>query len=128
MSAIRSVGLVSPLTPALVAELEGLERAQRAEVQPELAPELLRLGATLPEMAARSAAVVGAPTRDMLLEVSRIASHLGGVARALVELPEPEARVWNERVARAQTLADCAGALADLRAGVVAALRTARAA
>lgn len=130
MSPLRTAGSVTPLVlgPSLADELGALEQAH-ASRGPELSPELVRLGAALPDRKATLGAGEGPaiPLRTETLEqVTRIGAHLGRLERVLSELPRAEGDHVADRLARAQVLIDCAGALSALRASVHEALRTAR--
>ena len=129
MSALRAVGLERSLASSLATEVAELERA-RASHALELPPELVRLGVGLPEEAAHRDAPTLAVPPDLgtLAAVARIGMHLGALSVAAAQLPEAEARTAQERLARVEILVDCASALADLRAAVGGAMRTARAA
>ncbi len=128
MSSLRIAGTVAPLTPSLADELGELERAH-ASRGAELSPELVRLGAAMPDrpepLGAREAEAI--PLRSETLEaVTRIGAHLGRLERVVGELPGAEGDVLSERLARARVLVDCAAALSALRASVHEALRGAR--
>ncbi len=112
--------------PASIGELAALS-VPPAPTPSESAPELLRLGPALPSITAPRA-LEAAPAMTLLADVARIGVHLGPLERAERALSEAERGVVSERLARVRVLVDCASALADLRVGVLASMRTARAA
>ncbi len=114
------------LVGALAWELAEIERLH-APAPVELPAELVRLGAELPHPPAAAAeAAIAVPNLALLREVERIGAHLGRIERACDGLGPAEARHAAELLARVRVLVDCASALADLRQGVLSAMRTAR--
>ncbi|MFO0710630.1 MAG: hypothetical protein U0353_12370 [Sandaracinus sp.] len=108
-------------------ELAELARVASPEAL-EAPAELLRLGLAQPSAvhAPSASAEATVPALHVLEAVARIAAHLGPLERAVHALPAREADIVRDRLERARVLADCASALAELRRGVLTALRTAR--
>lgn len=114
-------------TPASIQELASLAVASAAP-SIDTPPELLRLGPELPAVARSLASRVDAPPMTILGDIARIGAHLGPLERAASTLSGEERALVSDRLAKVRVLVDCASALADLRAGVHASMRTARAA
>jgi hypothetical protein len=129
LSLARPIAIdISPVdpTPASIQELASLGVASVAPSNDT--PELLRLGPELPAVATSLASRVDAPPMTILGDIARIGAHLGPLERAASTLSGEERALVSDRLAKVRVLVDCASALADLRAGVHASMRTARAA